>query len=263
MSKPITKDDVTHIPGLLTGDVAVVTGAAQGNGAAFARGLALSGARVAAADIDRGKLDAFVAELRELGGKVEAYELDVTDEAACEAFAARVEADLGPVSILVNNAGIVRRVPITEDGFVKSVEDQISVNVLGSVFMTRALARQLAATGGRVINLGSIASFRATTGGIGYGISKGAVRLMTQTMAAEMAPMGVRVNGIAPGVIVTPMTEVTRQNPESMRMYMDHIPMKRLGEADELVGPVLFLASRISSYMTGVMMPVDGGFTSV
>lgn len=263
MSKPITKDDVTHIPGLLTGDVAVVTGAAQGNGAAFARGLALSGARVAAADIDRGKLDAFVEELRGMGGEVEAYELDVAEEAACEAFAAKVEADLGPVSILVNNAGIVRRVPITGDGFIKSVEDQISVNVLGSVFMTRALAGQLAATGGRVINLGSIASFRATTGGIGYGISKGAVRLMTQTMAAEMAPMGVRVNGIAPGVIVTPMTEVTRQNPDSMRMYMDHIPMKRFGEADELVGPVLFLASRISSYMTGVMMPVDGGFTSV
>jgi len=263
MNEPITKNEITHIPGLLNGDVAVVTGAAQGNGAAFARGLALSGAKVAAADIDRAKLDAFVEELRGLGGEVEAYELNVADQTACEAFAAKVEADLGPVSILVNNAGIVRRVPITEEGFVRSVEDQFSVNVMGSAYMVQALTAQLAATNGRIINLGSIASFRATTGGIGYGISKGAVRLMTQTMAAELAPLGIRVNGIAPGVIVTPMTEVTRQNPEAMRMYMDHIPLKRFGEADELVGPLLFLASRISSYMTGVMMPVDGGFTAI
>ena len=259
----VTKGALTRLPQLLDGEVAVVTGAAQGNGAAIARGLALSGARVAAADRDAGKLQDFVQELRGMGAEIAAYPLDVSDSNACNRVADQIASDLGQVSILVNNAGIVRRVPIGDDGFVKSVEDQFAVNVMGSAFMVQALTDQLAATGGRIINVGSIASFRATTGGIGYGISKGAVRLMTQTMAAELAPRGIRVNGIAPGVIVTPMTEVTRQNPDAMRMYMDHIPLKRLGEAEELVGPVLFLASGLSTYVTGVMLPIDGGFTAL
>jgi NAD(P)-dependent dehydrogenase (short-subunit alcohol dehydrogenase family) len=87
--------------------------------------------------------------------------------------------------------------------------------------------------------------------------------MLTKTMAAELAPLGIRVNGVAPGLMITPMTEPTRANPEAASRYLDHIPLNRFGDADELVGPVLFLASRLSSYVTGVMLPVDGGYLAI
>jgi NAD(P)-dependent dehydrogenase (short-subunit alcohol dehydrogenase family) len=129
--------------------------------------------------------------------------------------------------------------------------------------MVKLLIGQLKRTQGRIIHIGSIASFRATTGGVGYGASKGAVRLMTAAMAEELAEFGIRVNGVAPGIIITPMTEPTRSNPDVAGRFLEHIPLKRFGEADELVGPVLFLASSLSSYVTGVMLPVDGGYLTV
>jgi NAD(P)-dependent dehydrogenase (short-subunit alcohol dehydrogenase family) len=248
---------------LLSGEVAVVTGAAQGNGAALARGLAKAGAKIAAADRDivkqRGVVEAICAE----GGKAVAYELEVTDAASCEAFAEAVRRDLGPVSVLINNAGIVRRVMLEEDSFLGSVKDQFAINTLGSAQMVKALLPQLKETKGRIIHVGSIASFSATTGGVGYGASKGGVLMMTKAMAVELAPYGIRVNGIAPGLMITPMTEPTRSNPETAARYTEHIPLKRFGEAEELIGPALFLASHQSSYVTGVMLPVDGGYLTV
>lgn len=248
---------------LLAGDVAVVTGAAQGNGAAIARGLARYGATVAMADRDAVKLQETVAGIKADGGRVSGFALDVSDLADCQRFAGDVEEQLGPVSVLVNNAGVVRRVSVEDDGFVASMRDLFEVNTLGSAHMVKVLLPQLKRTKGRVIHIGSIASFSATTGGVAYGASKGGVLLMTKTMAAELAPFGIRVNGVAPGLMVTPMTEPTRANPEAARLYLEHIPMKRFGDANELVGPVMFLASELSSYVTGVMLPVDGGYLSV
>lgn len=255
--------DLTRYPDLLKGDVAVVTGAAQGNGEAIAQGLASCGAKIAVVDRDEEKLAAVVNAIKAVGGQAVAYHLDVADMAACQKMAASVERDLGAASVLVNNAGIVRRVTVEEEGFIASIQDQFLVNTLGSAHLVKAFLIQLTATKGRVINIGSIASFAATTGGIGYGASKGAVLLMTKTMAVELAPLGIRVNGIAPGLMVTPMTAPTRNKPEAVRQYMDHIPMKRFGDAGELIGPVLFLASQLSSYVTGVMLPVDGGYLTV
>jgi NAD(P)-dependent dehydrogenase (short-subunit alcohol dehydrogenase family) len=248
---------------LLAGDVAVVTGAAQGNGAAIARGLARHGATVAMADRDAAKLQDAVASIKAEGGRVSGFALDVSNLVDCERFANDVQERLGPVSVLVNNAGIVRRVNVEDDGFVGSMRDLFEVNTLGSAHMVKVLLPHLKQTKGRVIHIGSIASFAATTGGVAYGASKGGVLLMTKTMAAELAPFGIRVNGVAPGLMVTPMTEPTRANPETARLYLEHIPMKRFGEASELVGPVVFLASELSSYVTGVMLPVDGGYLSL
>ncbi|MCC2614607.1 SDR family NAD(P)-dependent oxidoreductase [Neorhizobium petrolearium] len=256
-------DYLEKCPDLLKGDVVVVTGAAQGNGAAIAGGLARAGAKVAALDRDAEKLHRMVDAIRVEGGIASAYVLDVTDLEASERFAEEVEKDLGPVSVVINNAGIVRRVLMEEDGFLDSIKDQFAINTLASAQLVKVLIGQLKRTQGRIVNVGSIASFRATTGGMGYGASKGGVRLMTSAMAAELAPFGIRVNGIAPGLMITPMTEPTRNNPETARRYLEHIPLKRFGEADELVGPVLFLASKLSSYVTGVMMPVDGGYLTV
>ena len=248
---------------LLAGDVVVVTGAAQGNGAAIAHGLAKHGAVVAMADRDAAKLQLAVDSVVAAGGRAQGFALDVSDMADCERFANEVQKRLGPASVIVNNAGIVRRTSVEDDGFVESMRDLFEVNTLGSAHMVKALLPQLKQTKGRVINIGSIASFAATTGGVAYGASKGGVLLMTKTMAAELAPLGIRVNGVAPGLIVTPMTEPTRANPDASRAYLEHIPMKRFGEAAELVGPVLFLASDLSSYVTGIMLPVDGGYLAL
>lgn len=250
-------------PNLLKGNVAVVTGAAQGNGAAIARGLARYGARIAVADRDEQGARAVADSITENGGEASALHLNVADMEGCERGAAAIARELGPASILVNNAGIVRRVGIEEDIFLDSVKDQFSVNALGSAQMVKALLPQLRETRGRIVNIGSIASFNATTGGIGYGLSKGGVLLMTKTMAAELAQYGIRVNGIAPGIIITSMTEPTRNNAGVAARYLEHIPLNRFGEADELVGPVVFLVSTLSSYVTGVMLPVDGGYLAI
>lgn len=257
------KFDLSQFKDLLANDIAVVTGAAMGNGAALARGLALCGAKVVATDRDAAALEPTVAAIRAEGGEIIGMTGDVSSADDCNALAARVAAEVGNASILINNAGIVRRVPVEEDGFLASIETQLSVNGIGSVGMVKAFIDQLKATKGRVVNLGSIASFRSTTGGVGYGMSKGSVLMMTQTLAAELAPLGIRVNGIAPGLIATPMTVPTRTNPETARRFMEHTPLGRFGDPEELVGPALFLVSPQSSYVTGVMLPVDGGYLTL
>ena len=262
-TQPDAPFDLGPFRSLLGSDVAVVTGAAMGNGAAIARSLALCGARVVAADRDAEALAPTIEAIRAEGGEIAGVTADVSNGGDCEALAKAVTDAFGPASILINNAGIVRRVPTGDDGFIASVEAQLSVNAMGSVQMVKALLPQLKETQGRIVNLGSIASFRSTTGGVGYGMSKGSVLLMTQTLAAELAPFGIRVNGIAPGVIATPMTLPTRSNPETVEKYYEHIPFGRFGEPGELVGPVLFLVSPMSSYVTGVMLPVDGGFLAM
>jgi NAD(P)-dependent dehydrogenase (short-subunit alcohol dehydrogenase family) len=115
-------------------------------------------------------------------------------------------------------------------------------------------------TKGCIINLASIAAQAGLPGTMGYSPSKGAVKLMTQALAVELAKDGVRVNALAPGVIATPMTEVTRSTPEKLEKFMLRTPMSRVGQAEELIGPVVFLASEMASYITGVTLAVDGGF---
>ena len=249
---------------LLDGEIAVVTGAAQGNGRAIAVGLAQEGAFVALADVNGAGAEAVAAEIVAAGGRAFGAALDVRDGDACARFAAAAEAALGgPCSILVNNAGIIRRVAIDDPDYDRHFLDTLSVNVLGMKNVTRAFLAQLRRTKGRIVNLGSINSFatgpRATT----YTASKGAVLQFTRALAAELAPEGIRVNGIAPGVIDTPMTEATRADPAAIGRFMAHTPMGRTGRPDELVGPVLFLASAMSSYVTGAMLPVDGGYLTV
>jgi NAD(P)-dependent dehydrogenase (short-subunit alcohol dehydrogenase family) len=249
---------------LLAGEVAVVTGAAQGNGRAIALGLAKAGAAVAVADINGTGAQAVAAEIAAAGGKAFGAALDVSDAKACAAFAASVENTLGMAcSVLVNNAGIIRRVAIDDPDYDRHWLETLTVNVTGMKNVTRALLPQLRKTKGRIVNLGSINSFatgpRATT----YTASKGAVLQFTRALAAELAPEGIRVNGIAPGVIDTPMTEATRNDPAAIGRFMAHTPMGRTGKPEELVGPVLFLASEMSSYVTGAMLPVDGGYLTV
>lgn len=244
----------------IRGEVAVVTGAAQGNGLAIAQGLAQAGARVAICDISGAAAEAAASAISAAGTPCMSATLDVSDRDGTARFARMVEDRFGPAAILVNNAGIIRRTPIDDASFDEDWDAIFRVNVDGIRNMVRAFLPQLRATRGRIINLGSIMSVTAGPGLGAYAASKGAVLQFTRALAHDLAPQGVRVNAIAPGVIATPMTKITRETPEAISRFMSHTPLGRVGEPEELVGPVLFLASNLSSYVTGALLPVDGGY---
>ena len=249
------------VPGLLCGDVAVVTGAAPGNGAAIARGLAASGASIIAYDLNAAGAASTAAAIMAAGGRAKPSSAWTWPIAiSLLAAAARSATIFGDVSILVNNAGITRRTPPDDPAFLDHLDAQIAINVGGCANMIVTLLPQLSKSKGRIINIGSIACFFvAYRNSAAYAASKGAVKQLTTALAADLAARDIRVNGIAPGVIATPMTEATRANPEAIGRFLGHTPMGRVGEPEELVGPVVFLASRLSSYVSGVMLPVDGG----
>ena len=242
------------------GQVAVVTGAAQGNGKAIAAALAQAGA--ACCDMQADSLADTVAGITAAGGRALAVALDVTDPAACVAAADRVRAELGDAAVLVNNAGIIRRTPLDAESFAADWDAVMAVNATGVMQVSRAFLDQLKATRGSIVNLGSIMSVTAGPGLSAYAASKGAVLQLTRAMAHDLAPFGIRVNAIAPGVIETPMTQATRADPDAIGRFMAHTPMRRVGLPEELAGPVLFLASPAASYVTGAMLPVDGGYLS-
>jgi NAD(P)-dependent dehydrogenase (short-subunit alcohol dehydrogenase family) len=243
-----------------SGSVVIVTGAAQGNGAALARGFAAAGARVAVIDRQLEQAQTVVAEIEAAGGKGRAYRLDVADAQACLSLAKTCSSDMGVASVLVNNAGILIRAPLGEGEPIADWQQTLGVNLSGPYYMALAFLDQLKQTHGVILNVGSIQSFIATPNSAAYTASKGGVRQLTQAMACELAPHGVRVNAIAPGFIATPMTATTRADPAKMASLLGHIPMKRYGEPEELVGPALMLCSAQASYITGVMLPIDGGY---
>ncbi len=252
--------DSTLAPALLEGRLALVTGAGQGNGRAIAKGLAQAGARVVVTDINAEAAARVAGEILESGGRASHYRLDVSRLDDCVALAAQVEAEVGALDILVNNAGIIVREGLDSPKVAANLERTLDVNVLGTFYPVHAWLKSLRATKGTIVNVASIAASIGIPGVVGYSPSKGAVKQLTQALAVELAKDGVRVNAIAPGVIETPMTSATREAPEKLDRFMSRTPMARVGQPEELVGPVVFLASPMASYVTGVTLAVDGGF---
>ena len=160
----------------------------------------------------------------------------------------------------MNNAGIIRRGKL-ESGTARADWDStMAVNLDGPYNMVTAFLEQLKATKGSVINIGSIQSFVALPNSAAYTTSKGGVRALTKALAIELSPQGVRVNAIGPGMIATPLNADARQNPDYMANFAQRIPLGRLGEPADIAGPAVFLASDLARYVTGVTLPVDGGF---
>jgi NAD(P)-dependent dehydrogenase (short-subunit alcohol dehydrogenase family) len=245
---------------LIKGAVVVVSGAAQGNGKAIALGLAMHGAWIAVCDINLQAAELVSTEISNAGFVAKAFKVDVTDWVSVKQLAENVERELGQAFALINNAGIIRRTAIGSDTFEHDWRAVMSVNADGPMLMTRAFLAQLTATKGCIVNIASIMSVTAGPGLSGYAASKGAVLQFTKGLAHDLAPLGIRVNAIAPGVIETPMTVSTRDNPDAIGRFLAHTPMNRIGQPEELVGPVLFLISNLSSYITGALLPVDGGY---
>jgi NAD(P)-dependent dehydrogenase (short-subunit alcohol dehydrogenase family) len=248
------------IPEILKGRTVFITGAGQGNGKAIAIGLADAGAKIVVTDLNRENADVTAEMIRSKGGQAWSYGLDVTSAEQCAETARCVAKDVGAVDVLVNNAGILIREGIDSPNAAKNLQLIMRVNVEGTFNVTHAFLSELRKTKGTIVNVASVASFAGWPNTLGYAPSKGAVKQLTQSLAVDLAKDGVRVNAIAPGVIATAMSASTRADPAKLEKFLTRIPMGRVAEPEELVGAVLFLASPMSSYVTGVTIPIDGGF---
>ncbi len=244
----------------LDGRVALVTGSTRGLGQAAAIGLAEAGADVAL--LDRGDASETAARIRSLGRRAHLLRCDfaAADPAALAAAVDEAVAELGAVDVLVNNAGTIRRAPAAEHP-VADWDEVLAVNLDAVFHLSQAAGRHMLERGsGRIINVASMLSFQ---GGIlvpGYAASKHAVAGLTKALANEWAASGVTVNAIAPGYMATDNTAPIRADVERERSILARIPAGRWGEAEDLQGAFVFLASEASAYVTGAIVPVDGGW---
>ncbi len=243
--------------GLLDGRLALITGAGSGIGAAIAHAMAKAGARIIAADIEGAAAERIATAI---GAEAVSYTCDVTDRNRCDALAAAVRGQIGAVSILVNNAGIIRRGTVMEPNARADWDATLAVNLDGPYNMVTAFLGQLRETKGAIINIGSIQSFVALPNSAAYTTSKGGVRLLTKALAIELSPLGIRVNAIGPGFTATPLNAKAREDPAYMANFASRIPLGRIGTPEDIAGPAVFLASDMARYITGVTLPVDGGY---
>ena len=249
--------------GMMQDKRVLVTGAGRGLGATIAQGFAREGATVIVADLDPALARASAQAIAAAGGRSIDAALDVTDAQAVRAFAAECEARHGAIDVLVNNAGISARAPFDDPQTPLIWERVMNVNLQGTFNVTHAFVEQLKASRGAIVNLCSIVAYGCGISTAGYVVSKGGVRSFTEVLARDLAPHGVRVNAVAPGLMETEMTAGQRAQANGTDWYMRRAPMERAGHADEIVGPVLFLASDMASYVNGVVLPVDGGYLAV
>jgi len=244
----------------LSGKTAVVTGGGRGLGSAIATAMATEGAHVVVVDRNREAADDIVAQIKAAGGSASAEILDIGDREAIVAFGARMAKQFSKIDVLVNNAGIAPRIRPNDPDQMQKWDHVISINLTGQWDITIALLPMLKHAGASVIFLSSIAGFSAPRSSAAYGATKAAVRSLVQYFARELGPTGGRANGLAPGRIKSDLMTVTGEAGEK---FLQRLPLGRVGETHEIAGPAVFLASDMSSYVTGVTIPVDGGYLAL
>jgi NAD(P)-dependent dehydrogenase (short-subunit alcohol dehydrogenase family) len=245
----------------LDGRTALVTGAGSGIGLASAKALADAGAKVALTGRDPEKLERAAEGLRARGAHVLTALLDVTDRASVDRAVERTLEELGSLDVLVNNAGIGNRadaMTVSEE----AVMEVLDTNLMGVWRVAQAAALVMKeGPGGSIVNIGSISAdiVNRPQWHSPYGVAKAAVHHLTRSLAAEWAPHGIRVNALAPGYTKTGISDI--DSPEYKHYWVDEVPMERYASADEIAPAVLFLASSASSFATGTVLTVDGGYT--
>ena len=246
----------------LTGKVAIVTGASRGLGQTFARALARAGADLAITSRTLGSLNAFQEEVEAMGRRSVPLELDVRDEGSIRRMVSDAAKAFGRIDILVNNAGCNVRKPavdVTWDDWNLILD----TNLRGAFFVAQSVAREMIPNGrGRIINIGSVTSVMGYAGLGPYGASRGGIRQLTMSLADDWGPHGITVNCLAPGWFKTEQNKVMYEDPEWVAYLIDRIPMRRPGKMSDLEGPVIFLASDASEYVTGQTLLVDGGIST-
>ena len=240
--------------------VALITGAAKGIGAAIADQLAQQGVHELIGDIDEAQAREKADALTGAGLKASPLRIDVGDAAGVAAAFDEIDRQWGRCDIVVNNAGIAKTFPFVEFPL-ESWQAHLAINVTGVLLCAQHGARRMMRERwGRIINIASVAGMRAVgVGRTGYGTSKAAVIGLTRQMAVELAEHGITANAVAPGPVDTPMTRVLH-TPQFRKSYTDAIPMNRYGTPEEIAAAVAYLASDGAAYVTGVVIPVDGGF---
>lgn len=251
---------MTVDPFSLKDRTALVTGASGGLGAHFASVLAAAGATVAVAARRADKVADVVTGITGAGGKAIAVAMDVTDADSIAGALNTIESEAGPVTIVVNNAGIAGGGAAALDVKPEKWQEVIDTNLSGVWSVAQAAAGRMVAagTGGSIINIASILGLRVSSGVAAYAVSKAGVIQMTKALALEWARHGVRVNAIAPGYFKTDMTRDYLES-EAVEQLIKVIPQRRTGDLSDLDGPLLLLASDAGAYMTGAVIPVDGG----
>ena len=255
----------------LRGKVAIISGARRGMGRTHALTLARAGAKVVLADISQEECEAVVQEIKKERGEALAVKCDISNKAEVDNLIQKTLQKFGKIDILVNNAGICPLQPfleMKEEDFKKVID----INLKGYFLCVQAAAKEMAKQNpsagsgrGSIVNIASIAMGQVGAGFAGlthYCASKGGIVAMAEAMSLELAPLGIRVNTIAPGAIDTPMVASVKQDMKNLESMLAGIPLKRMGKPEEISNAVLFLASDESSYMTGSVMVVDGGWTA-
>lgn len=242
------------------GKVALVTGAGRGIGRAISLGLAEAGADVAVASRSLPQLEEVAKDIRALGRRALPIAADTSNKTQVESMIARAEAELGPIDILINNAGIVvtdKVMDISEADWDRLMD----TNVKGYLLCSQAAGRLMRQRQrGSIINMASIGAWRVLRTMPVYSVSKAAVAMLTKVFAAELAPH-VRVNALAPGMVKTDINRFIWEDPAALRIREKASPMGRVTEFEDLVGATLFLISDASAYITGHVLPIDGGTT--
>jgi NAD(P)-dependent dehydrogenase (short-subunit alcohol dehydrogenase family) len=251
--------------GVLDGRIAIVTGSGTGLGRGIAEELATEGAFIAVAEIDAPSGEQAAAELARHGVEARAYPTDVSKREQVDATFEAVARDFGRIDIVVNNAGISRVGPHTQDVTDEDWHDSIAVMQTGVFYCMRAAGRHmLPRKSGSVINISSIRGFSPNPGRMTYCAPKAAVIMMTRVAAGEWAPHGVRVNAICPGVLRTPMWDAdVARGAIDEQLYLDVVPMHRLGAPSEVGRLAVYLGSDDASYVTGAVLTIDGALTSI
>lgn len=246
----------------LSGRTALITGSSQGIGFALAEGLGKAGAGIVVNGRTAARAEAACARLAEAGIAATPSIFDATDPEAVQAAVARIEADEGPIDILINNAGIQHRAPL-QDFPLEAFRHVLETNLFSAFYVGQAVARHMIPRRrGSIVNICSVQSELGRASIAPYTASKGGLKMLTKGMAVDWGPYGIRVNGLGPGYFKTELNKALVENPEFTAWLEKRTPLGRWGEVQELMGAALFLASDASSFVTGHVLYVDGGITS-